>query len=171
MNIFRIASSLKAVLDNIERFGHEVEQSPELQARLAYARAWYAQQDCRGEWQFGPSKFVGYEGLDANRYIQSAEERDGRRTEAQLQQWFTVVNPSSELYAELSSALFAFLARFGKAPSTKMRINVIRNVYEATIGNEHGDSNDDIVELMVAVARSLPSSHLAKLRARIKPEG
>jgi hypothetical protein len=167
MITFKIASSPPTVLDNIERFGREVEQSPELQARLAYARAWYAHQDSRGKWKFGPSKFVGYDGLDAKDYIKSAEERDGRRTEAQLQEWFTVVNPSSELYSQLSSALFAFLAKFGKAPSTKMRINVLKNVYDATVADEQTDSNDNIVELMVAVAKSLPSSHLAKLRARI----
>ena len=59
----RIASSPQTVLANIERFGKEVGQSPALQARLAYARAWYADQNSRGEWQFGPSKYVGYDGL------------------------------------------------------------------------------------------------------------
>jgi hypothetical protein len=163
----RIASSPQTVLANIERFGKEVGQSPALQARLAYARAWYADQNSRGEWQFGPSKYVGYDGLDAKQYLKSAEERDGRRTEAQLQQWFTVVDPSSALYTELCSALFTFLAKYGKTPSTKMRLNVLTPVYEKTFGDKQTDPNDDIVELMVAVAKSLPSSHLAKLRARI----
>ena len=158
--MFKVASTPQIVLSNIRRFGDEVRNSPELQGRLAYARAWYASQNDRGEWQFGPSKFVGYEGLDAKQYIKSAEQRDGRRTEAQLQQWFAVVDPSSELYGELSSALIAFVAEFGKVPSTKMRINVLKAPEEAV-------SNDAIVELMVAVAKSLPSSQLAKLRARI----
>jgi hypothetical protein len=160
MNMFKIASTPQTVLSNIKRFGSEVRQSPELQGRLAYARAWYASQNERGEWQFGPSKFVGYEGLDAKQYIKSAEQRDGRRTEAQLQQWFALVDPSSDLYEQLSSDLIAFLAKFGKVPSTKMRLNIL------TVA-EQPDTNDDIVELMVAVAKSLPSSQLAKLRARI----
>ena len=167
MKMFKIASSAQTVLANIQRFGSEVEQSPALQARLAYARAWYAYQNSQGKWQFGPSKFIGYGGLDARQYINSAEQRDGRRTEAQLRQWFTVIDSSSELYNQLSSALFSFLAKFGKAPSTKMRLKVLKKFYEETFGAEHTDSNDDIVELMVAVAKSLPSSHLAKLRARI----
>lgn len=166
MKMFKIASSPQTALGNIQRFGREVEQSAALQGRLAYARAWYAHQDSQGEWQFGPSKFVGYDGLDAKQYIESAEQRDGRRTEAQLRQWFTVVDPSSQLYTDLSAALFAFLAKFGKTPSTKMRLNLLKAVHE-TSGAEHTDSTDNIVELIVAVAKSLPSSHLAKLRARI----
>jgi len=163
--MFNVASTPQTVISNIQRFGSEVGHSSDLQGRLAYARAWYASQDDQGNWRFGPSKFVGYEGLDGEQYIKSAEQRDGRRTEAQLQQWFAVVEPSSELYAELSSALFAFLAKFGKVPSTKMRINIPK-VAELKVA-EQTDSNDDILELMVAVARSLPFSHLAKLRARI----
>lgn len=158
--MFKVASTPQTALSNIQRFGDEVKQSSELQGRLAYARAWYADKNKRGEWQFGPSKFVGYEGLDAKHYIRSAEERDGRRTEAQLQQWFTVVDPSSELYEELNSALINFLAKFGKVPSTKMRINILKAADDPS-------ATDDIVELLVAVAKSLPPSQLAKLRARI----
>lgn len=167
MNIFKIVSSPETVLANIERFGLEVDKSSELQSRLAYARAWYAQQNNRGVWHFGPSKFVGYEGLNAKTYIESAENRDGRRTEAQLQQWFVVVEPASPVYGELRSALFAFLAKYGKTPSTKMRINVTQEVYETASGTEHADANDAIIELIVAVTKSLPASHRAKLRARI----
>jgi hypothetical protein len=156
----KVASASQTVLDNIKRFTTEVRHSPDLQGRLAYARAWYATKNDQGEWQFGPSKFVGYEDLNAEQYIKSAEQRDGRRTETQLQQWFSVVDPSSELYDQLSSSLFAFLANFGKVPSTKMRINIQKPT-------KQGDSNDDIVELMVAVAKSLPHSQLAKLRSRI----
>jgi len=105
---------------DIHKFDVELSRSPDLQARLAYARAWYAHQDESGRWCFGPSKFVGYEGISAKAYLQTAEESDGRRTEAQLQMWFGAVDPASALYQELSTALFALLAKYGKAPSTKM---------------------------------------------------
>jgi hypothetical protein len=167
MNMFKIASSPQTVLSNIERFGTEVDKSPALQGRMAYARAWYAQQDRGGVWRFGPSKFVGYEGLNAKTYIESAENRDGRRTEAQLQQWFVVIDPASLIYGELRSALFSFLAKYGKTPSTKMRINITQEVYETTSEMENADPNDAIVELIVAVTKSLSASHRAKLRARI----
>jgi transposase InsO family protein len=58
------------------------------------------------QWRFGPSKFVGYEGMTSVGYIDTAEDRDGRRTEAQLQLWFKAVDPESELGTQLSSALY-----------------------------------------------------------------
>lgn len=162
---YKIVSRPETVIENIKKFGKEVQQCDALQERLAYARAWYAYQDDCGEWRFGPSKFVGYEHLNAGQYIRSAEQRDGRRTEAQLQKWFSTVDPSSELYGILSSALIAFLAEFDKAPSQKMRINVL-SVGEKT-KDSRMDSNDVLVDLLVAVAKALPSSQLAKVRARL----
>jgi hypothetical protein len=165
--MYAVASNPQNVLANIARFRKEVEQNKALQKRLAYARAWYACQDETGEWLFGPSKFVGYDGMTALGYIETAEDRDGRRTEAQLQQWFTVVDPASELGGELGSALFAFLATYGKAPSTKMRINVPKAVHEAHFGAVAKDPHDTLVDTIVAAARTLPASHFERLRTRL----
>jgi hypothetical protein len=74
------------------------------------------------------------------------------------------VRSETELYEELRSALFAFLAKYGKAPSTKMRINVLEEHDET----REGHSDDAIVELMLAVAKSLPKTHLDNLRARLR---
>lgn len=166
-NITKLSSSAATVLANIARFQHEVDKSAELQDRLAYARAWYANRDKKGNWQFGPSKFVGYEGLDAANYIAVAQDIDGRRTEAQLHQWFLVVDPSSALHQELSGALFAFLGHYGKAPSTKMRISVLHDVHREHFDGELPDASAAIIDLIVAVANTLPPHHLATLRARL----
>jgi hypothetical protein len=165
--MYVVASNPQNVLANIARFGEEVERNLALQKRLAYARAWYACQDANAQWRFGPSKFVGYDGMTALGYIESAEDRDGRRTEVQLQHWFTAVDPASDLGGELGSALFAFLAKYGKAPSTKMRINVPKAVHEAHFGAVARDPHDVLVDTIVAAARTLPSSHLEKLRIRL----
>jgi hypothetical protein len=163
-----LVTSPQRVRTNIDRFYREVEQSPALQGRLAYARAWYAYRHDDGQWRFGPSKFVGYEGMNANTYMEHEDGRDGRRTEAQLQQWFTVVDPASELHEELSAALFTLVARYGKVPSTKMRINILKTEYEQLFGGvDQADPNDTIVDLMVAVGKSLPPFHLERLRARL----
>lgn len=161
----KIASSADTVLANITRFQDELEDSTDLQDRLAYARAWYAYKDNKGRWQFGPSKFVGYEGLDAGSYIKTAQDNDGRRTEAQLQQWFTVVEPGSDLHDEISADLFTFLAFYGKTPSTKMRIGVLNDVYKEHFGEPN--MNAAIVELIVAVAKTLPADLAAKLRLKL----
>ena len=77
-----LASNPSVVSDAIHRFAREVRRSPELAGRLGYARAWYAEQREDGHWRFGPSKFVGYEELDAETYLElSRRGLDGRRTE------------------------------------------------------------------------------------------
>jgi len=162
-----VASDLPGVLSNIARFSEEVEKSRALQRRLAYARSWYAYQDEKGKWRFGPSKFVGYDGMTAEGYVDTAEDRDGRRTEAQLQQWFTAVDPASGLGTQLSSVLYEFLAHYGKAPSTKMRINVPNDVHEKHFGTTASDPHDILVATLIAAAKTLPPSHLAKLRANL----
>ena len=164
---YTVAPDLPSVLSNIARFGEEVEKSRALQKRLAYARSWYACQDDEGLWRFGPSKFVGYEGMTAVGYIDTAEDRDGRRTEAQLQQWFTAVDPGSELGTQLSSALYRFLASYSKAPSTKMRISVPNEVHAAHFGATASDPHDILVATLIAAAKTLPPSHLEKLRANL----
>ncbi|MBU8546433.1 MULTISPECIES: hypothetical protein [Roseomonadaceae] len=161
----KLISSPATAIENIRRFEAEVCSSPAVQGRLAYARAWYAYKDELGTTHFGPSKFVGYQGLTAADYIGAGEDdRDGRRTEAQLRQWFAVIDPTSQLHDELNASLVEFLARFGKAPSTKMRINVLREVLET---REQPDQLAAIVDLMVAVARLLPPSQLDILRKRL----
>lgn len=163
----KIATSPETVLDNIARFQREIKKSTDLQDRLAYARAWYATRDKKGEWQFGPSKFVGYHDLDAIEYIKTSHNIDGRRTEAQLQQWFTILPTDSELHAELSEALSSFLGRYGKAPSTAMRINILHGVYQEYVEREAPDATAAIVDLIVAVAKTLPLASVTKLKERL----
>jgi len=164
---YAVASDLAGVISNIARFGDEVRKSHALQKRLAYARSWYAYQNAEGHWRFGPSKFVGYDRMTAEGYLETAEDRDGRRTEAQLQQWFTAVDPDSDLGAELSSALYGFLASYGKAPSTKTRINVANDIHQKHFGATAPDPHDVLVATLIAAARTLPPSHLEKLRAHL----
>ena len=82
-----------------------------------------------------PSKFIGYQDIDAETYVQGADEADGRRTEAQLQSWFKVVDPSTSCHNDLYAALSSFLAEYGKTPSTKTRISVLRAIRSLTPSN------------------------------------
>ena len=167
-----LASSPSVVSDAIHRFAREVRRSPELAGRLGYARAWYAEQRGDGRWSFGPSKFVGYEELDAETYLErSRRGLDGRRTEVQLGRWFREVDPSSELFALLSSKLSAFLAQHGKAPSQKLRISVGNEAYDVHLGIRRDQGDSPLVDLVVAVATTLPSSELKTLRKRLKAVG
>jgi hypothetical protein len=168
MKMLKIVTTPAQALANIIKFEQELQHSPDLQERLAYARAWYACQNKTGKWHFGPSKFVGYEGIDAKTYLRNAEkEADGRRTEAQLQMYFYAIDPTTPLHEELSSALVALLAKYGKSPSTKIRINVIRQRRRLTSPEAPttDDTQNAVVNLMVAVAKTLPTTqfnHLLK---------
>ena len=164
-----LASTPGMVTDAIFRFSDEVGRSPALAGRLAYARAWYAAQSRDGKWHFGPSKFCGYEGLDANSYVDlSRGHLDGRVCELQLQRWFHEVDPGSEMYGVLSSELSAFLAQYGKAPSRKMRINVRNEIHDDQVPLGIDGDKTALVDLIVAVASLLSSSELDALRKRLK---
>ena len=167
-----LATSPRIVRDGINRFQDEVRRSPRLANRLPYARAWYAYRDDEGRWWFGPSKFVGYEGLTAEQYVElSGKGLDGRRTEAQLRQWHVQLDPSSDLHEELSAQLSAFLAEHGKAPSRKMRISIPRELRDER-PQDGGDGEQVLMlDLIVAFAESLRPSELETLRNRLMDIG
>ena len=149
MQMLKMISSQGEAVANIFKFEAEVESSIELQSRLAYARSWYAVLFEDGKWRLGPSKFVGYRDMDASKYLAAAEsnESDGRRTEAQLQAYFTDWGTNDELNA----ALVSFLAKFGKKPSTKARINILR---EGRLLGKYPAADDEVVTAMVVIAKA-----------------
>ncbi|MGK9236350.1 hypothetical protein KXS07_31500 [Inquilinus limosus] len=105
--------------------------------------------------------------MSAETYLEEADQNDGRRTEAQLQQWFTVVDPASEMFIELNEFLTDFLSELGKAPSTAVRISVPSNMLK--LGEQSvADPNAAIVDLILAVARALPTEHRNRLCAELR---
>jgi hypothetical protein len=149
MYMLKMISSPSEAVANIFKFETEVESSIDLQGRLAYARSWYAVKFDDGKWRFGPSKFVGYQDMNAKTYLEAAEnnESDGRRTEAQLQAYFIDWGTSDELNA----ALVSFLAKFGKKPSTKARISILR---ERRLLAKQPAADDEVVMAMAVIARA-----------------
>jgi hypothetical protein len=137
--------------------------SADLKDRLSHARAWYAVKDADGDWVFGPSKYIGYESLTAKQYVAQSTELDGRKTEAQLRRWFTEVDPESKIGAKLSTKLSRFLSKHGKAPSALARISVLRS----DLGEEEGDIEDRVIELVLAVDRLMSAKSQQKLRSRL----
>lgn len=135
-----------------------------------FARAWYAYRDEEGRWKFGPSKFIGYEGLTAEQYLKLSRTingLDGRKTEAQLQQWHTELDPSSDLYRGLSAQLSDFLAGYGKAPSRKMRISIPKDARDERPADSGDRERALMLDLIVAFAKSLQPSEREALRKRL----
>jgi len=163
--MIKLATSLKDVTDAINKFPSEVKQSQELQERLAYARAWYAIRNKHGEWVFGPSKFVGYKELTAEKYLDSNVKLDGRKTEVHLSEWFCEMTDDLDpLWDELSD----FLAEFGKIPSRMARINILDQYRDSHIINQEGGGQfDKVVELIIEVSKILPAQQLRDLKKRL----
>src|SRR4051812_17808454 len=111
-----LVTNPRDAISNVLRFEAQLARNSGLRARLAYARSWYAHPRDGGDWRFGPSKFIGYQGMTAKEYL-NEESRDGRRTERQLGEWFVQVPAQDPLHDELNRALHAFLRRYSKIPS------------------------------------------------------
>lgn len=168
--MLKIVTSPDQVCENILKFENELRRSSDMQARLSYARSWYACQDESGVWNFAPAKFAGYQDMDAARYLDEAESeaRDGRRTESQLRMFSKSADLASPLQAELTSALFAFLAKYGKTPSMKVRINVIPARRRLPASDAAPlDAHDAVVDLVVAVTKTLPPAQMQRLLAEL----
>ena len=163
-------SNQLTVTKNILRFADEVRRCPGLADRLASFRAWYAVQN-RGRWHFGPSKYIGYVGLDGTEYLSltSAGKLNGRATEERLQAFFRTVDENTTLYDELNVALCEFLGEFDKYPCRSNRINIANDAHDERYASD-GD-HVPLVDLIVAVARSLPPSQVRELRKRMKTVG
>lgn len=151
---------------NILGFDDLLEESDELQNRLGYVRAWYAVQDEDGDWQFGPSKFIGYQGLSADSYVANTYDLDGKVTEKLLQKWFIEIDETHPLYEELQASLSSFLDWYDKRPSSAFRLNIPIEVYEQIAGqSDQIDTN--LTDLLIAVAKSLPLPERRRLAEAI----
>jgi len=150
----------------IATFNLELEASEGLKERVAYARGWYAvRNDDDSGWSFGPSKFIGYKDLTADDYLASNNGLDGRKTEAQLSQWFQIVDEETELHNELWDALVEFLEGYGKEPSRAARISVLDSSRDDSI--DKNDHYSKVVALIIEVARSLPTPQLRALKDKL----
>lgn len=130
------------------------KEAGKMAERMSHNVAWYALWS-EQEWFFGPSKFVGYDDLNAHEYLgpEKTASLDGRVTEGVLQKWADLVEEGHPKYQELHTALDEFCGRFGKKANSRARISIVRT-------KDGGDSSgpmfpDDLVSLLVAVFRKL----------------
>ena len=138
-----LVSSLSQVAENIQTYSRAIKRSPELAARMSRHSAWYALRDAKGQWLFGPSKFIGYLGIDAESYLGRYERRHGSRTEGVLEQWFVEVEPDSRLGRELYSQLELFTSHFGKRPKKDFRISVAADEIGSEVPAKTSDRRSD----------------------------
>ncbi len=116
----RLVEDLNDVRESIRRFNVDLEHSEELARRLKMNRAWYYDPELD---MVGPSKFVGYAGMTAGRYIEGIENGtlDGKHTEPTLQKWFQALDSESPEAALVRSRAEALAAKHGKSLSRVAR--------------------------------------------------
>lgn len=86
-----------------------------------------------------------------------------RRTEARLRRWF--VPAPIHLRQKLDHELFLFLAQFGRTPSAKMRISVLKDAEELTTDTRE-DQNDRLVDRGALASGRASSQAPRKTRER-----
>lgn len=141
----RVATSFDAIVRNIATYREGVRAEPRLAARIKQHPAWYAVRDDAGGWMFGPSKFIGYAGMDPATYLVRYDRRDGKETEPVLRQWFAPVDPHTALGRELRAAFEEFAGAFGKVPNARWRVSVPVEYLEGRRGGAPAEGDDRIV--------------------------
>ena len=129
-----VVADLQQVAENIRRYQDDLAANADLVARMSRHPAWYALRRNNGRWLFGPSKFIGYAGITAQRYLGPYERSEGRETERVLNEWFRPVDPDSVLGRELDTQFREFFSRYGKIPHKLRRISVAKHEFGAEMG-------------------------------------
>lgn len=164
-----LVSSLDGAKTEIHRFQDELNVLPGVVDLLSSFQSWYAIADKEGKILFGPSKFIGYEGLTAESYREVNQWTDGRVTEALLGRWFSQPDSNSEQI--LINELARLLNRFGKKPNKRVRISTVNGVGlipgNAAQEITSGPSN---VDALLAIYRLLGEEEQKEFRRRVNKE-
>ena len=118
---------------------------------------------------FGFSKFVGYDGLSPEEYLNDYKSLDGRNTEIALEKWFEELRYGSPAYVKLFKQLTEWLEHYGKRPRSgetqKVRLMVVRPEFRDVDPSKGEDRR--LLDLMITVADMLPHSQRHELRAAL----
>lgn len=113
-------NSLDEAVANVGRY-HRIDAS-RLSGVMGFVRAWYAVRPDGRTWRFGPSKFVGYAGMTAERYGAERPSLDGRETERALRPFFRGVPAGDPVQDEVWRSLRRFLSEHRRHPNKRAHI-------------------------------------------------
>ncbi|MBT9143872.1 MAG: hypothetical protein DDT29_02286 [Dehalococcoidia bacterium] len=119
---YELIESYQEVVENVRQFNQGLATGKDICSQLSQFRAWYYIPELDA---LGPSKFIGYKGMNTSRY-QWGDEKDGRETERRLQKFFRPIDESHHCYAYLEDKLLIITAQCGKKPNKQARLNVPR---------------------------------------------
>ena len=121
---YELIESYWDVQDNVQQFNYDLKFDTELCSRLNQFRSWYYIPELD---QFGPSQFVGYQGMDATQYKEG--DLDGEATERVLWKFFRPIQRSNPRRGELETKLFDLCSLYRKRPNKSHRINIPREYF------------------------------------------
>lgn len=169
-----LATSPESVQRNIDAYWQTAHEHPDLIKDAARVKKWKAHRTKEGEWRFGPSRFVGYEGMTAKKYLKRKEKGpngglNGTETEVHLRKWTENVPHGTKLYHQLLDALEEFLAeadvKVGKGASFSLL-----SVEGATEVLDDIDQTyeDAEVDALVTLSKRLSGEQVQKLTRRLE---
>ncbi|MBL1420860.1 MAG: hypothetical protein COC24_010160 [Alphaproteobacteria bacterium] len=163
----KLTKNTQNVIKGIHKFNDEIKTNPQLQDRLSRTRAWYAVKNENGTWSLGASKFIGYQGLNAEEYLKNSQNLDGRKTELHLSKWFTEVT-DDELSEILWDKLAELLEPYGKEPNSAVRFSILDKDWDEQLtadGAEHQQRK--IIELIIEISKTLSAENLKQLKLKL----
>lgn len=161
----RVVISLEEASHNIHVYERSVAEEPDLAARIKQHPAWYAIRDTNGKWIFGPSKFIGYYGASAEKYLATYDRRSGKETEPVLSAWFQQVNSGTPLGRELRKQFVEFAQEFGKSPNSRWRVSVPKEYLSTSSGRYTRASLDKRIAFDPEICGGRP--HIRGTRIRV----
>ena len=169
-----LTKSLNSVQRNIDTYWETACKHQDLIKDSARVKQWKAYRTKDGEWRFGPSRFVGYEGMTPKKYLKrkwmGAEGGlNGTETEKHLRQWTEDVRRNSKLHHQLLDALADFLGKAGARVGNGASFSVLMVEGSSEFLNTPDPSHDDIeVEALVTLSKRLTAAQLEKLTRRLE---
>lgn len=122
-------SSYQQVVENVKRFNAAIDAEESVIKRLSSFHHWYYIPEID---MFGPSKFIGYQGMDSEFYMTGhgikgiRRRKNGGETEEVLSEWFAVLFTDDKKWPVLEEKLARQFPR-NKKPRKNHTINVPRD--------------------------------------------
>lgn len=167
----QLVTSLNEVVENIKNFNRELslyedgnayEAIATIMKNMSHYRAWYAYKDeTSNTYLFAPSKYIGYQGMTARKYVETYVYMDGRKTEKVLSEWFELLDESEEDFEFLNRKLLYFFHVTGKTINAQFRINIIKRKEDNELLEK------DLVDLIYKVFLGLSDESKALIKQKI----
>ncbi len=127
-------------ITNIFRFNNALPKKRALLLdSIRYAQSWYVI-DTDDGYMFGPSKYIGYRGMEPHIYAEQHNlSMDGRLTDRQLKRWARPVDVGAIEYEPILGALNAFCQQQGVMLNKRARISMLSRAQQDDLAFTEAD--------------------------------